>query len=311
MKWLAAAVVGALASAAGEAYVVERFLSPDRPVDIVIANYLKAVKEEKASSHDLTELAVLVAQKGFPGDAEAFFRMAIKKDKHNIDACYRLGLLLQRQGNDRDAMYYYKCVLHERPGHAQARFMLALAEERRGRRDSAIHDYAKAFHHAPELADPLRNPLLKDSRLQTEAQLLRYQREGTGKTFAITPLDSGALRAMIEAAATQRQAERSGAAVVSQPTPPPAAPRTVSAPVGAATPATAASPSVPPSLMMPAAPAPPPAAQPTPPPSGSVPIGVAPSDDTAGMGRRGRRMAFPPAAGGAATPAPTPTLPPA
>ena len=92
MKWVAAAVVGILASAASEAWVVERFLSPNRPVDVVISSYLKAVKDNKASSQDLAELAVLVAQKGFPGDAETFFRLAIKKDKLNIEADYRLAV---------------------------------------------------------------------------------------------------------------------------------------------------------------------------------------------------------------------------
>ena len=305
MKWVAAAVVGVLASAASEAWVVERFLSADRPVDVVITNYLKAVKDKKASSKDLAELAVLVAQKGFPGDAETFFRMAIKKDKLNFEADYRLGLLLQRQGRESAAIRCYRRVLRQHPGHAYARFMLALAEERRGRRDRAIYDYAKAYHHAPELADPLKNPLIRDSRLQTEAQLLRYQREAVGTTFAITALDPGAIHAMIEAAVGERRGSASGSADAAKPTPtpapsatPPAKPETTPVPKRPAAAFSGGEDT---------APAPPPGlVTPTPPPPGSAPVGLAPSAEGFLAGRRGHRPLKPPPGDGAATPVPTP-----
>jgi hypothetical protein len=223
--------------------------------------------------------------------------------------------LLQRQGRESAAMRCYRRVLRQRPGHATARFMLALAEERRGQRDRAIYDYAKAYHHAPELADPLKNPLIKDSRLQTEAQLLRYRREAVGTTFAITALDPGAVRAMIEAAARERQGAASGATTVTKPTPalappamPPAKPQSAPVPTRPAAPSFSGVTNVPApppvTVQMPGVAVATPVA--TPPPPGSVPIGLAPATDGPLGGRRSRRTLPTPPVGEEATPVPTP-----
>ncbi len=195
---LLAAVAATAVSVNAGGPVFERFLSTDRPVDRAVLAYLDRERNGTASSRDLTELGVLLVGKGFPEDAEEYFEKALELDKKNADAAYRLGLVRQRMGKDRAAARAYRKVIRMRPGYAPARFMLAFAEERSGRRDRAIFDYAKAYKHMPELADPAKNPLVLDSRLQTEAQLLRYRREIGANTLNVAPVDPAAVKLMME-----------------------------------------------------------------------------------------------------------------
>jgi tetratricopeptide (TPR) repeat protein len=201
--------------------VFERFLSPDRPKDRAIMDYMALEQAGKATSTDLANLAVLILEKGFPNDAEHYLREALKLDEDNYEATYRLGLVLQRQGHNLKAARCYKKVLKARPGYAEARFMLALAEERCGLRDAAIDDYVRAYRHAPDLANPDVNPLVLDSHLQVEASLMYYQKSVEASTLKVTPIDPAAVRQMM-----QVNAARSGTPVpepVSQASPEPAA----------------------------------------------------------------------------------------
>jgi hypothetical protein len=194
--------------------VVDRFLSPDRPLDRVILQYMELDRQGKATSMDLANMGVLILEKGFVHDAEDALRKALKLDKHNYEAAYRLGLVLQRDGRDREAVRYYQLTVKQRPGYAQARFMLALAEERCGRRDAAIRDYVRAYRHAPDLANGRINPLVYDSRLQTEAMLEHYRETVASTTLTVTEVDSDAVRRMMEALPPE-----------ARPTPPPPAPQ--------------------------------------------------------------------------------------
>jgi tetratricopeptide (TPR) repeat protein len=199
MRTLAAlAVMLALGATAGGA-VFERYLSPDRPEDRAILNYLALAEQGQASSNDLTELGVLLADKGFPKDAERYLEAAVKADNENVEALYRLGLVRQRMGKEGAAIRCYRKVVNQRPGHAYASFMLALSEEKRGRRDAAVYHYAKAYRHLPGLANRQFNPLVIDSRLQGEALLLRYQRDTAAATIDVPPVNAAAVRAMMEA----------------------------------------------------------------------------------------------------------------
>jgi tetratricopeptide (TPR) repeat protein len=225
--------VGALAltlAASAPSMVFERFLSPDRPADRAIMSYMALEKAGNATSTDLANLGVLILEKGFPRDAEHYLRVALKLDGDNYEAAYRLGLVLQRQGYDLKAMRYYKRTLKARPGYAQARFMLALAEERCGRRDTAIRDYVRAYRHAPDLANPDLNPLVYDSRLQTEAALKYYREKAVTSTLKVTPIDPAAVRQMTLIRAAHggpRAAQPTPGAPTgpqAQPTPQPAAP---------------------------------------------------------------------------------------
>lgn len=185
-----------MAAAAGAA-VFERFLSTDRPEDRAILAYMAMDEAGNASAANLADLGVLLLHKGFPNDAEEYLKRAVKLDKENAEVRYRLGLVLQRQGKYRQAIKQYRKVAKLRPGHAYSRFMLALAEERAGNRDAAVYDYAKAYKHAPELADPAKNPLVLDSALQVEAQLLRYRREVESDTIEVGAIDPEAVREMM------------------------------------------------------------------------------------------------------------------
>ena len=199
--------------------VFERFLSPERPADRAIMNYLELAKSGRASSMDLANLGVLIFEKGFPGDAEDYLKAALKLDKHNYEAAYRLGLVLQREGRDREAVRYYKMTLKQRRGYAEARFMLAMAEERCGRREAAIRDYAKAYRYAPQLADPKRNPLVYDSHLQTEAVLRHYEESAGTSTLPVTEIDPAAVRRMMAARPEAAPAPPPPAAPVQRPAP--------------------------------------------------------------------------------------------
>jgi hypothetical protein len=203
MKRLMFGIVGLVVAASASGAVFERFLSPDQPKDRVIMEYMALEKAGKATSMDLANMGVLILEKGFPHDAERYLRKALKADKHNYEAAYRLGLVLQREGRDREAVRYYKRTVKERPGYAEARFMLALAEERCGRRNAAIHDYVRAYRHNPGLANPDINPLVYDSRLQTEAMLGHYEETVVSSTLTVTEVDPAAVRRMMEALAPE------------------------------------------------------------------------------------------------------------
>jgi tetratricopeptide (TPR) repeat protein len=257
MRWLLVGVLFLGLSIAASGMVFERFLSPDNPKDQAIMSYMALEKAGKATSSDLANLGVLILEKGFPNDAEHYLREALKVDPDNYEAAYRLGLVLQRQGHDFKATRYYKKTLKSRPGYAPARFMLALAEERCGRRDAAIDDYVKAYRHAPDLANPDVNPLVYDSRLQTEVALKYYRETVEASTLKVTPIDPEAVRQMMQvkaALAGTQAAEPTPAAPpppAAQPQPTPQAqattgkrpptPRPVTAPGGLA-PAPAATP---------------------------------------------------------------------
>jgi tetratricopeptide (TPR) repeat protein len=203
MKRLMFGIVGLVVAASAPGAVFERFLSPDQPKDRVIMEYMALEKAGKATSMDLANMGVLILEKGFPHDAERYLRKALKADKHNYEAAYRLGLVLQRERRDREAVRYYKRTVKERPGYAEARFMLALAEERCGRRRAAIHDYVRAYRHNPGLANPDINPLVYDSRLQTEAMLGHYKETVVSSTLKVTEVDPDAVRRMMEAFAPE------------------------------------------------------------------------------------------------------------
>jgi len=196
------ALAAALLLGVTDGAVFERYLSPEVPEDRAILNYLALAEQGQATSDDLAELGVLLLDKGFPKDAERYLEAAVDADKENVEALYRLGLVRQRMGKEGSAIRCYRKVVNQRPGHAYASFMLALAEEKRGRRDAAVYHYAKAYRHQPALANPVVNPLVYDSHLQSEALLLRYERDVAAASIAVPQLDPAAVRAMMAALPT-------------------------------------------------------------------------------------------------------------
>lgn len=197
MRKLLVLLWGCLWATGAPGAVFERFLNPARPEDRAILNYLELERQGRAQSNDLAELAVLLVKKGFPKDGMAYLKKALQMEKGNVEARYRLGLVLQRLGQDRAAAREYRRVIKARPGFAEAQFMLALALERSGRRRAALAAYVKAYKHNPRLADPAANPLVLDSKLQTQASLLHYRQMVTHSTLDLKPLDEQALRRMM------------------------------------------------------------------------------------------------------------------
>jgi len=215
------ALAAALLLGVTDGAVFERYLSPEVPEDRAILNYLALAEQGQATSDDLAELGVLLLDKGFPKDAERYLEAAVDADKENVEALYRLGLVRQRMGKEGSAIRCYRKVVNQRPGHAYASFMLALAEEKRGRRDAAVYHYAKAYRHQPALANPVVNPLVYDSHLQSEALLLRYERDVAAASIAVPQLDPAAVRAMM-AALPETEAAAPAVPPAAQPTPQPA-----------------------------------------------------------------------------------------
>jgi len=219
MRRLVLGVVVLTLAASAPAMVFERFLSPERPADRAIMNYMALEKAGKATSSDLVNLGVLIFEKGFPRDAEHYLRQALKLDGDNYEAAYRLGLVLQHQGHDFKAMWYYKKTLRARPGYAQARFMLALAEERCGLRSAAIDDYMRAYRRAPDLANAELNPLVYDSDVQTEVAIRYYQQTVTASTLKVTPIDPASVRQMMQIRAAKAGGQPAQPASQVQPEP--------------------------------------------------------------------------------------------
>lgn len=187
-SWLALAAL-ALVAASAQAVDFERYLKPEDPTDRAILNFVALDKEGKASSNDLADLGVLLVQRGYVDEAKGYLKRSLKLKPDNYQAAFRLGLLYQRQGHDRKAIHYYKRAAKSPPAYGPAYFMMAMAEERLGRRDAAISDYARAYRSAPELSRPASNPLVLNSRLQTEALLRFYPIQVRWDSFVLTPID--------------------------------------------------------------------------------------------------------------------------
>jgi tetratricopeptide (TPR) repeat protein len=195
-RWTVAVLAALLASAAA-ASDLKATLSADKPEDRAILRYLERAEAKTATSAELTELGVLLASTARLADAEHWLREAVKLDKHSFAAAYRLGLVQQRQGNCSDAARSFAHALREKPDDPYARFMLAVSEERCGRPERAIDDYAMAYAVMPELADAEKNPLVLDSRVQTEASLAAYGKRTGGETFPLSAVDPDAVKAMM------------------------------------------------------------------------------------------------------------------
>lgn len=230
-RWVAMAALVGLVASGGGAAPYERHLSVDRPADRAIMAYAELQKAGMATSMDLTEMAVLLVNKGFPNDAMRVLSEALKMDKRNHEAAFRMGLVLQRQGKHAKACRYYRRTLKERPGHGPARFMLALAQERSGRTRAAIRNYALAYRYATDLADPAKNPLVLDSNLQVQA-FLEHHRDTVGRaSYHMWPVDFWAVQRMMLVRPGFVAPDPPAAAPAAAPAPGPAAAAAPAAPV--------------------------------------------------------------------------------
>ena len=171
----------------------QRYLDPGNAFDQRIQATVNALKANPRSALLHNELGQLLAQKGFPKDAETEFERAVNSDRHFYAAWYNLGLLRAARGDYMGARIAFGRTIHFRPGHSQALFQLGLLEEQRGNRSDAVADYAKAFSINRSLLDVKTNPQILDSKLVAIALMKAYPNEHTREAllFQATPAGYG------------------------------------------------------------------------------------------------------------------------
>jgi tetratricopeptide (TPR) repeat protein len=151
-----------------------RYLNPSNPEDQEIQRTIDALRANPGSATLHNDLGMLLAQKGFPKDAEREFERALGADSHFFPAWYNLGLMRAARGESMGARHAFRRTVHYKPGHAAALFQLGLMEEKRHNMDAAIEYYAKAFRINHALLDVRVNPRILDSRLVHLALLRAY-----------------------------------------------------------------------------------------------------------------------------------------
>lgn len=154
-----------------------RYLTPGNPLDDQIRATIVALQSSPNSAPLHNQLGQLLAQKGFPKDAETEFERAINADRGFYPAWYNIALIRAARNDTMGARFAFNRVLHYKPGHSAALFQRGLMEEKRGDDDAAIDDYAKAFLINHALLDVKINPQILDSRLVAFALIKAYPNE--------------------------------------------------------------------------------------------------------------------------------------
>jgi tetratricopeptide (TPR) repeat protein len=171
----------------------ERYLNPANGLDQQIQATVNALRANPRSATLHNQLGQLLAQKGFPKDAEAEFERAVNADRSFYPAWYNLGLLRSARGDYMGSRIAFGRTIHYKPGHAAALFQRGLLEERRGNSGDAIADYAKAFSINRALLDVKVNPQILDSKLIALALMKAYPDQHTREAllFQETPAGYG------------------------------------------------------------------------------------------------------------------------
>src|SRR5438128_1462587 len=142
-----------------------RYLDSRNPLDAWIQRDINALRANPKNAALHNELGQLLAQKGFPKDAEGEFERSVNDDTHFWPAWYNLGQTRAARGDYVGARFAYNRTIHYKPGHAQALFALGLLEEQRGHSEAAIEDYTKAISINHAIIDVRTNPRVVDSKL--------------------------------------------------------------------------------------------------------------------------------------------------
>jgi len=185
-----------------------RYLNPNNPLDAWIQRDINALRANPKNAPLHNELGQLLAQKGFPKDAETEFERSVNDDKNFWPAWYNLGLTRAARGDYVGARFAYGRTIHYKPGHAQALFNLGLLEEERGHDQEAVDYYAKAISINHTLLDVKTNPRVVDSSLMHLALLRAYPKTHTREAIAFQgpPSNYGASAVPAVAPATPTQA---------------------------------------------------------------------------------------------------------
>lgn len=166
-----------------------RYLIEGNADDMRIAQLIDELRADPGAAPLHNELGSLLAQKGFPKDAEREFERAVNSDSDFYPAWYNLGQVRASRGDHSGARRALFRTIALKSGHAQALFELGLMAEKAGDSDEAIAYYAKAFRHNHELLDVRVNPKILDSKLEHLALLRLYpdEHERQAMSFQATP----------------------------------------------------------------------------------------------------------------------------
>jgi tetratricopeptide (TPR) repeat protein len=170
-----------------------RYATSDTPLDFEIRSTVAALRANPGSAWHHNRLGALLAQKGFPKDAEREFTRAIAADPNVYQAWYNLGLIREYRGNVAGAQRAFRRTVDIKRGHPAAHFQLGLLLERAGKRREAIEHYARAFAINESLLEVRVNPRILDTRLAGDALLLLYPSEHARRSmlFQRLPRDYG------------------------------------------------------------------------------------------------------------------------
>ena len=168
-----------------------RYLTAGNALDDQIRSTLVALHANPQSAPLHNQLGQLLAEKGFPKDAETEFERSVNEDKRFYPAWYNLALMRASRNDTMGALFAFDRVLHYKPGHSAALFQRGLMEEKRGDDDAAIADYAKAFLINHALLDVKINPQILDSKLVAFALIKAYPNEHTREAVLFQGMPAG------------------------------------------------------------------------------------------------------------------------
>jgi tetratricopeptide (TPR) repeat protein len=170
-----------------------RYLNPANPLDQQIQATVDALRANPRDAALHNALGQLLAQKGFPKDAETEFERAVDADRHFYAGWFNLGILRSARGDYVGARMAFNRTIRYKPGHSEALFQLALVEEKRGNEEDAIAYMAKAFSINRRLLDVGVNPQILDTKLMAIALIRAYPNEHNRQAllFQQTPAGYG------------------------------------------------------------------------------------------------------------------------
>lgn len=168
-----------------------RYLNPANPLDQQIQATVDALRANPRNAALHNALGQLLAQKGFPKDAETEFERAVDADRHFYAGWFNLGILRSARGDYVGARIAFNRTIRYKPGHSEALFQLALVEERRGNEEDAIAYMAKAFSINRTLLDVRVNPQILDTKLTAVALIRAYPNEHNRQALLFQPTPAG------------------------------------------------------------------------------------------------------------------------
>jgi tetratricopeptide (TPR) repeat protein len=168
-----------------------RYLNPANPLDQQIQATVDALRANPRDAALHNALGQLLAQKGFPKDAETEFERAIDADRHFYAGWFNLGILRSARGDFVGARIAFNRTIRYKPGHSEALFQLALVEEKRGNEEDAIAYMAKAFSINRSLLDVRVNPQILDTKLTAVALIRAYPNEHNRQALLFQPTPAG------------------------------------------------------------------------------------------------------------------------